>query len=82
MTIQKQTLAVVLQVQYGESGSILIPKINCPLILKYLTICFVSYGLVSSGGNMNEFNEPDAQDHVTKGDTDKNIGSNPTGSIG
>ncbi len=55
---------------------------NCPLILKYLTICFISYGFVSRSGDMDEINELDAQDHVTNGYTNKNIGSSPTGSIG
>jgi hypothetical protein len=31
---------------------------------------------------MDEFNELDTQDHVTNGDTNKNIGCSPTGSIG
>jgi hypothetical protein len=31
---------------------------------------------------MDEFNELDTQDHVTNGDTIKNIGSSPIGSIG
>jgi hypothetical protein len=31
---------------------------------------------------MDEFNELDAQDHVTNGDTNKNIGSSLAGSIG
>ncbi len=31
---------------------------------------------------MDVFNELDTQDHVINGDTNKNIGSSPTGSIG
>jgi hypothetical protein len=31
---------------------------------------------------MDEFNELDTQDHIIYGDTNKNIGSSPTGSIG
>ncbi len=57
-------------------------KIFCPLTLKYFTFWFISYGFVSSGGDMDEFNELDTQDHVINGDTNKNIGSCPTGSIG
>jgi hypothetical protein len=31
---------------------------------------------------MDEINELDTQDHVTNGDTNKNIGTRPTGYIG
>ncbi len=31
---------------------------------------------------MDELNELDTQDHVINGDTNKNIGSSPTGFIG
>ncbi len=49
---------------------------------KYFPFWFISYGFVSSGGDMDEFNELDTQDHVINRDTNKNIGSGPTGSIG
>jgi hypothetical protein len=41
-----------------------------------------TYGFVSCGGDMDEFNELDTQDHVINGDTNNFFGRSPTGSIG